>query len=96
MPVARLLQLFRVVAEAELREAKDRLRYAAMIGWQLGQLMGAERTSFGEWLTTLGLAPEEQERPGDAPGVTRDEALAKAATALKTLKVSGVKELRTG
>jgi len=46
MPVARLLQLFRVVAEAELREAKDRLRYAAMIGWQLGQLMGAERTSF--------------------------------------------------
>jgi len=56
---SRFLQLQKVIIRAHQDEFKEKAILAAFVGWQIGCLLGGNKT-FGEYLSPLGLSGEDK------------------------------------
>lgn len=70
----------RLAAEAEAEEQRNRLRDAALIGWQLGA--GGKGKSHLEYLRSLGLGFDDDGKKPLGRAVSKDESMASAERAL--------------
>jgi hypothetical protein len=61
--LARWLEVMEAVREARADEARERLREAAFLGWQMSLLWSEKPMTFAQWLDGLGLGDQRQAPP---------------------------------